>query len=95
MMYQVRKSGEYIPVFKFMGEIYCPEVGKWGFVSHECSARSSELKKENPNLFDFITIKGKSGAKFFGYRLRPGAKPSDIVSPELFKFFEQLKRGAK
>ncbi len=81
----------YIPVFKFMGEVYCDILGLWGFVSHECSARCSELKKANPNLIQSEVIVGKSGAQYFGYRLKPDCKMSDIDDPKLLDFYKRLK----
>lgn len=83
--------GEYIPVFKFMGEVYCKELGLWGFVSHECSARSSEMRKENPGLIEITTITGKSGAKYYGYRFSADAKAELIKDESLLKFYKSLK----
>lgn len=87
--------GEYIPVFKFMGEVYCPEVGKWGFVSHECSARASELRSENPGLIDKTVITGKSGAKYYGYRFSANAKPELIKDKNLHVFYQRIKPKPK
>lgn len=92
-LYNAHKKmpGEYIPVFKFMGEIYCKELGLWGFVSHECSARCSEMKKENPALIEFKTIYGKSGAKYYGYRFTLYPKPDMIRDEKLRKFHRMIK----
>ena len=79
------KPGEYIPVFNFMGEIYVKEVALWGFVSHECSARCSEMKKENPDLIQSTVIIAKSGARYFGYRLNPEPKRNMINDDSLRK----------
>lgn len=93
-LYQAFKEtpGEYIPVFKFMGEVYAKEVGLWGYVSHECSARCSELKSENPLLIESITITGKSGAKYYGYRIKPGVGPDVQIDPKLKIFYKKIKR---
>lgn len=85
----------YIPVFKFMGEIYCEELGLWGYVSHECSARCSELKKVNRNLIDVTTIEGKSGARYYGYRFSPNATPSLIDDPKLKEFYKLVAKRSK
>lgn len=87
--------GEYVPVFKFMGEVYVPEVGKWGFVSHECSARASELRTENPGLIEKTTITGKSGAKYYGYRFSANAKPDLILDKNLLSFYQVIKPKPK
>lgn len=83
----------FIPVFEFMGEKYCEELGLWGFVSHECSARCSEMKKENPNLIESTTITGRSGAKYYGYRLKSNASAAYIEDKKLLDFYERLKRA--
>lgn len=53
----------------FMGECYFPETNKHYFVSYEASARLSTLFKENPELLFREKIEGRSGAKYYGYRL--------------------------
>ncbi len=85
----------FIPVFKFMGEIYAEELGLWGYVSHECSARCSELKKTNNKLIEVKEITGKSGARYFGYRFYPTATPSLIEDPGLQKFYKTLAKRIK
>lgn len=85
-------KGYFIPVFKFMGEVYCEELGLWGYVSHECSARCSELKKINRNLIDVTTIEGKSGARYYGYRFAPDATPSMINDEKLLEFYKLVSK---
>ena len=86
------KRGEYIPVFEFMGEIYSKDLGLWGYVSHECSARCSELKSNNPSLIQSTTITGKSGAKYYGYRINPEANSETQVEESLKSFYKRIKR---
>ncbi len=86
------KKGEYIPVFEFMGETYAKEVGLWGYVSHECSARCSEMVRENRGLIQSTPIKGKSGATFYGYRINPEAKADSEFDPSLRPFYKKIKR---
>jgi hypothetical protein len=94
-LYQLlkEKRGDYIPVYELMGEIYCHESGKWGFVSYECSARASELIKENPSLFQRQMLEGKSGAKYYGYRMNPEPSLEMIESEDLRAFHRMLKRN--
>lgn len=84
-------KGEYVPVFAFMGETFCKEVNKWGFVSHECSARASEMFKENYLLFQRATVKGKSGARYYSYRINPQPKPEMIKDPQLLEIYKKLR----
>lgn len=83
-------SARYVPVFEFMGEHYCQEVGKWGFVSHECSARASEMKKDNPDLIERKTLTGKSGARYYGYRISPYVSKNMILDDKLKSFHWSL-----
>ena len=90
-----KKHESYLPVFEFMGEIYCEEVKKWGFVSHECSARASEMMKENPGLILRTWLTGKSGAKYYGYRFSPLAKPELIKDEKLLAFYRTIGGSKK
>lgn len=94
-LYRQRKNAVdhemYIPVWKMIGEVFVPEVGLWGFVSYEVSARMSEMFKENPGLFERVMMKGKTGAQYYGYRIALNAKPSDIVEKDLKEFYSKIK----
>lgn len=94
-LYQHHKSDkreEFLPIFQFMGEVYMPELGRWGFMSYELPARFADIKRENPNLLEQKLIHGKSGAKYFGYRLRTGVKPEDIKDPRLLEFYRKIRK---
>lgn len=98
-LYQQFKGEEqekYIPVHEFMGEVWVEELGRWGYVSYECSARLSEMYRENSELIERKTITGKSGAHYYGYRftLAPG-KAELIKDPALFAFYKLIKSKAK
>lgn len=85
----------FIPVHQFMGEIFVPEFDKWGYVSYECSARLSEMFRDNPGLLAREYITGKSGAKYYGYRIHREATAEKIVDPDLRKVYEAVKRATK
>lgn len=89
------RAGQFIPVFALMGEVWCAEVRKWGFVSYECSARASELIKENPTLIERTTITGKSGAKYYGYRIRANVTQANISDSKLLVFYKAMVDGKK
>lgn len=86
-----KEPEHYIPVHEFMGEIFCGQVNKWGYVSYECSARCSEMNKENPELIQRETLTGKSGAHYYGYRLHPAFSPSMIIDEDLREFFNRIR----
>jgi len=87
-MYRLLKNhegnNEYIPVFDFMGDIYSPEFKKGGFVSHECSARLSEINKENPVLLEIEKQQAKYTKNiFYCYRLRAGFTVHNIYDEDI------------
>ena len=87
----------YINVFDLMGETYCKELGIYGFVSHECSARMSKLFDENKNrrtmerLFERKYMHGRSGSKWYAYRLNLHPSKDLIISDDLVSFYAALK----
>jgi len=82
----------YIPAWHMIGEVLVDEIGQWGFVSYEVSARLSEMYKENPLLLERVWIEGKTGAKYYGYRIAKNARPEDVVNPELSEFYSKIRR---
>jgi Asp-tRNA(Asn)/Glu-tRNA(Gln) amidotransferase B subunit len=74
-----------------IGEIYCIELGLWGFVSYEVSARMSEMFKTNPSLFQRTMMRGKTGAKYYGYRISPDVQPYMIHDEDLKDFYKKIK----
>lgn len=84
------KDEKYLPVHQLMGEVFCKELNKWGYVSYECSARASEMMKENPGLFMRTHITGRSGARYYGYRISPNAKPELVKDEKLLAFYRKI-----
>lgn len=84
------KKEDYLPVHALMGEVFCKELNRWGYVSYECSARASEMIKENPGLFMRTRITGKSGARYYGYRISPVARPQLIKDEKLLAFYRRI-----
>lgn len=85
----------FIPVHQFMGEIYVKELDLWGYVSYECSARLSEMFSENPGLIARERITGKSGAKYYGYRIHREATSAQINDADLRVIYEAVKKADK
>ena len=82
---------QYIPIWKLIGEIFIKEISQWVFISYEVSARMSELYRKNSNLFQRIEIEGKTGAKYFAYRININVVPEDILDIDLKKFYKLIK----
>lgn len=93
-LYKARKKDiqSYIPIWQFIGEIYIEELKTWVFVSYEVSARMSELKKANPNLFEYKDIVGQTGATYNAYRIKLDSNPRDILNQDLLKFYQLIAR---
>lgn len=85
----------YTPIWQLIGEVWCPEVHKWGFVSYEVSARMSELFKGNPRMLERKRIVGKTGAKYYAYRLRLGISILDVEDPKVLSFYKEMVRERK
>lgn len=81
---------EYIPIWKLIGEVYVKEYETWAFVSYEVSARMSELFSRNPTLFERKQVTGKSGSKYYAYRIRIGVTPLDIKDFDLKVFYSNV-----
>lgn len=81
-----------IPVHAFMGEVYCEEVGLWGYISYECSARLSEIYSDNPGLVYREMMTGKSGAEFYGYRIAEGTSIEAIRDSKLRALYDRCRR---
>lgn len=86
------QPSRFIPVFEFMGEHYVSELDKWGYVSYECSARLSEMTRDNPQLIARQIIVGKSGAKYYGYRMADDACRDFIKDTKLREFYDTVRR---
>lgn len=94
IFYQLYKEhhefNEYIPVFEFMGDVWCEDLKLGGFVSHECSARLSEINRDNPGMLEIKRKKAKySGAHYFCYRLSRMFY-AKIKDDDLNKFYDKL-----
>lgn len=96
-LYQSRlKNPEvYIPIWQLIGEVWVEEVGLWGFVSYEVSARMSEMYKDNPRLFERKLVTGKTGAQYYAYRIAWEVLPGDVVDTDLKKFYIIIKQHKK
>lgn len=95
IMYQLlqnlEKGNVHIPVFAFMGDVYSEELKKGGFVSHECSARLSEIRKRNPDLLDVKKQKARyTNNQFYCYRLRSDFTLDSIIEKDLKQFTKEL-----
>jgi len=85
----------YIPIWQLIGEVFVEELGQWAFVSYEVSPRTSELWQENPTLFERKYVTGKSGSKYYAYRIAQNVTVDDIKGERLLAFYKRLKEGER
>lgn len=83
-------SSRFIPTWEFLGEMLIKELNEWVLMSYKCPTRLTDLFQENPSLLERKMLEGKSGAQYYGYRLRPGATPKDIKDEIILSFYKQL-----
>lgn len=81
----------YIPTWEFVGEMLVKPLGVWVLMSYKCPARLSDLTIENPNLLVRKSIKGKSGANYYGYKFKQNVTILDIKDPEMRVFYQLIK----
>jgi len=81
----------YVPAWKFVGELHIPEINKYFFMSYKCPANGVNIFFENPGLIDRRETVGKSGAKYYEYRIAPYPSPDKIKDETLLKFHKLIK----
>lgn len=85
----LKAEGAWIPAWKFVGEIDIPELGTTFFMSYKCPANGVDVFHKNPGLIERERVTGKSGARYYQYRI---AQPlnEDLIQEADMKEFYQL-----
>lgn len=66
------RSEDYIPAHKFTGVKTFESLDNLEFLmSYECPHRLTDIFQDNPKLLERKKIEGRTGAKYFGYRINP------------------------
>lgn len=87
-----RKNPErYVPAWEFVGEMLIEEFNHWVLMSYKTPANGVKIFFENPGLIERYQVMGKSGAKYYAYRIKPGVTEAAIIDPNLLKFYHQIK----
>ncbi len=81
----------YVSTWEFLGEMFIKELNQWVLMSYKCPTRLTDLFQENPQLLERKLVTGKSGATYYGYRLRVGGTKEDIKDVLIKKFYHRLK----
>lgn len=83
-----------IPIFEFVGEMEIPQFKRWVLMSYKCPARLTEIFQENPDLLHREWIKGKSGARYYGYKIKKTVQSEDVQEKTVKDIYESLKRAS-
>ena len=81
----------FIPAWRFIGELYIPELKRTFFMSYKCPANGVNLFFENPGLVERRLTTGKSGAKYFEYRIAPNPSKEKIKDENILEFYKLIK----
>jgi len=94
MLYQAYKEDpqQYVPAWKFVGELYMPEFDEWFFMSYKTPANGVDVYHKNPELIERKQVTGKSGAKYYEYRLAPNPSIDKIIEPDIRDFYQKMKK---
>lgn len=92
LLIKERKTQEYIPTWRFVGELeYHTKQGlRYGFMSYKCPTRLTDIYQDNPGFLERKLVEGRSGSKYFAYRISPGVSRSVVVDKALTAFIESL-----
>lgn len=94
MLYCAHKENpeKYLEVWRFIGEIYIKELNHYGFMSYTCVHRTFELFDENTGLIERRKVMGKSGARYYEYRISPSVTVALIKDTALLGFYQRIKK---
>lgn len=84
-------SERWVAAWEFVGEIYVKELNEWHLMSYKVPANGANVFFRNPLLVERQRVQGKSGAKYYAYRIRKNPSPNRIVDPALFDFYKRLQ----
>lgn len=83
---------KFIPAWHFVGELFLKEVNQWFMMSYKCPANGVEIYFDNPGLIERRLTTGKTGAKYFEYRMNQNATFNLIVDPDIKAFAQTIER---
>lgn len=86
-----QKPEEYVPAWRFVGELHIKEINEWFFMSYKCPANGVAIYFENPGLIERRMTTGKTGAKYYEYRLTPNPTMQMIADEDLRDFAKRVE----
>lgn len=89
----LKDDERYVPAWEFVGEIKIEPFDSWFLMSYKCPTRLTDIYQENPDIIERDLIIGKSGAYYYGYRLKNPLDVKLIKDHTLFSFFEKIHKN--
>lgn len=86
-------KNRFVPAWEFVGEIMIKPLNRWVLMSYKCLTRLTDIFKENPALLDRTLVDGKSGSKYFAYRISQLASMGDIRDKKLRDVHRELRHS--
>lgn len=83
---------EYIPAWKFVGELYIEELGIWFLMSYKCPANGANVYLNNKDLIQRRQTRGRTGAKYYEYRIAPNPSVEKIKDKNILEFYKDIKK---
>jgi len=83
---------KYHPTWEFIGEIFIKELNTWEMMSYKAPTRLTDIYQENPTLLDRRLVKGKSGSKYFEYKIAQDSGIGKLRDISLEQFFMRIKK---
>lgn len=81
---------DFIAVDELAGVVQIPELGGSRIVSHEVSARVSEIFAKNPYMLEREWMRGTTGATYYGYRIAENFSAVVIKEKRLRALYEAV-----
>jgi len=85
-------SEKYIPIWEFGGEIKVEELNRWELLTYKAPTRLTDLYQQNPGLFQRRMVTGKSGAKYYEYKIAPDPTVGKIRDIHIVEFYNKIRK---
>lgn len=84
----------WVPAWEFVGELFIKELNVWVLMSYKAPANGVNIFFANPGLVQRQKVTGRSGSKYYEYRIAPNPMPEKIRDPKLYDFYQRIRKGA-
>lgn len=86
------EPGRWVSAWEFVGEMFVKELNLWVLMSYKTPTNGLDIFFENPGLLERQKVRGKSGSRYYQYRIAPNPAPEKIKDDALFQFYKIIKQ---